>query len=637
MPRHNQSFEGFINGGCKIRKRGCSSSTSSSLLQSNRYKRAIRIRGKGASTKPVHMWRMNGRSPSSSGRISDSSWCRISNYGCSGTQATVSARKLANALWEMSRNSSALEFEKLKEKIAKREKSGDYKLRRSIEVISPPRRPSDEGHSPVLVRSEESRSRSHKRVISKKPGHGGLSNRALDYLSSGSLMESEFHSQSFIPENSILLAKEHLKDLRNSLSTSKELLKILSRFWEPAEQHNLVFTVFSALRAELEQAILNGDQLFDEQRSICSDINNYLKEKLSFEIQTLKNREREMISSSIQSIMRELESEKKLRRRAERLNKKLAMELAETRTSLLNTGNELACERRTREIVEHVCDELARGIDEGKEEVEELKRESAKVLEDLEKERKMLQLADEWREERVQMKLSEAKLQFEEKNAAVDRLRNELEAFLTTEKGSGDGKGHDAPAGDFEVEEQSTVCPNKVDETVEDEEKISTGELSEDCDLHSIELNMDSKSRSFNWSYATGSADYCRSFEENNEGSENSSNKASKSIGNEKEESSRKSSQDFSHDWKQGRPSRSNANIDEDAERYISVKELRDHLLAGSRIILPQDTRSPTRPWSTSTNQQWDSLKGLHGSEERLYEGLKVADLVKKLEGVDRT
>lgn len=151
MPRFNQSPEGFINGGCKIRKRGCSSSTSSSLLQSNRYKRAILIRGKGASTKPVPMWRMNGRSPSSSGRISDSSWCRISNYGCSGTQATVSARKLANALWEMSRNSSALEFEKLKEKIAKREKSGDYKLKRSIEVISPPRRPSDEGHSPVLV------------------------------------------------------------------------------------------------------------------------------------------------------------------------------------------------------------------------------------------------------------------------------------------------------------------------------------------------------------------------------------------------------------------------------------------------------------------------------------------------------
>lgn len=630
MPRYNQSCEGFIKGDCKIRKRGFSSS-SSSLLQSNRFKRAILIRKKCASTTPVPMWRMNCRSPSSLGWISDSSSYRISKYGCSGTQAPVSARKLANALWEMNRNSSPLEFEKLQGKSGKMGKGGDYKLRRSIEVISPPQRSSHKDHSPVLVRSEESRSSCHRRVISKKLGHGGLSNRALDCLSSGSLVESELHSQSFMPRKSIMLTKEHLKDLRNALSTSKELLKILSRFWEPAEQHHLTFTVFSALGAELEQAILNGDQLFQEQRSICNEL-NYLKEKLAFEIQTLKNKERERISSSIQSIMKELESEKKRRRRAERLNKKLAMELATTKTSLLKAGNELANERRSKAIIEHVCDELAYGIGEEKAEVEELKRESAKVLEDLEKERRMLQLADEWREERVQMKLSEAKLQFEEKNAAVDRLKNELEAFLTTEKGSGDGKGHVAPTGDLEVQEQSTVSPSKVDETVEDEEEEeSTGELSEDCDLHSIELNMDSKSRSFNWSYATGSADYGRNFEENNVGSENSI-KASKSIGEEKIESSIKSSHAFSRDWQQGRLSRRNANMDDDAERYISVTELRDHLLAGSRIGM----KSPIRQWSTSTNQQSNRSKGFHDSEERLYEGLKITDLVKKLEGVDR-
>lgn len=443
-------------------------------------------------------------------------------------------------------------------------------------------------------------------------------------------LQSELHSQSFIPRKSIMLTKGRLKDLRNALSTSKELLKILSRFWEPTEQHHLAFTVFSALRAELEQAILNGDQLLQEHRFICSELNYYLKEKLAFEIQALKNKERERISASIQSIMKELESEKKRRRRVERLNKKLAMELAATRTSLLKAVNERASERRSREMIEHVCDELARGVVEEKAEVEELKRESAKVLEDLEKERRMLQLADEWREERVQMKLSEAKLQFEEKNAVVDRLRNELEAFLTTEKGSGDGKGHVAPARDLEVQEQNMVCPSKADETVGDEEKESTGELSEDCDLHSIELNMDIKNRSFNWSYATGSADHGRRFEETNVGSENS-NKASKSIGDEKEEiSSRKSSQVFSQDWQQESLCRSTANMDEDAERYISVKELRDHLLAGSRIGM----RSPIQQWSISTNQQLDRMKGFHGSEERLYEGFNVSDLVKKLERV---
>ncbi|KAE8779328.1 hypothetical protein D1007_47662 [Hordeum vulgare] len=46
----------------------------------------------------------------------------------------------------------------------------------------------------------------------------------------------------------------------------------------------------------------------------------------------------------------------------------------------------------------------------------------------------MLRLADELREERVQMKLLEARLQFEEKNAVVEQLRGELEAFLETKK-----------------------------------------------------------------------------------------------------------------------------------------------------------------------------------------------------------
>ncbi|XP_020574425.1 LOW QUALITY PROTEIN: uncharacterized protein At5g41620-like [Phalaenopsis equestris] len=597
------------------------------------------------------MWRMNVRSPSSSGRISDSSCCPMSGYGCSGTQAPVSARKLANALWEMSRNSSSLELEKLQGKIAKWEKSRDYNLRRPIEVISQPQRPSNEGHCPVLLKSEKAWCSSHRRRILKKSGLEGLSDRTLDCFSCGSLMEGEFHSQSFIPGESLMSAKGHLKDLRNALLTSKELLKILSRFWEPAEQHNLPFTVFSAIRTEVEQAIFNVDQLFQEQRSICSEL-NCLKEKLVFEIQMFKNKERERFSLSLQSIMKELQSEKKLSRRVKRLNEKLAMELAETRASLLQAGNELASERRSREILEHVCDELAKGIGGEKAEVEEMKRDSTNVLENLEKEREMLQLADEWREDWVQMNLSEAKHQFEEKNAAVNQLRNELEAFLTNGMGSGVGKGRDAPARDseheeertvcpskrdapardLEHEEERTVCPSKVDETVEDEEKESTGELSEDCDLHSIELNMDSKSRSFNWSYATGSTVFGRSFEESNEGGSENSDKEFKSNGDVKEESSRKNSLVFSRDWRQGRLSKSNASIDEDAERYISVKELRDRLLAGSRINLPPGMRGPCRQWSRSTNQQQGRLKGFHDSEERLCEGLKVADLVKKLE-----
>ncbi|KAJ1440728.1 hypothetical protein SESBI_01798 [Sesbania bispinosa] len=131
-----------------------------------------------------------------------------------------------------------------------------------------------------------------------------------------------------------------------------------------------------------------------------------------------KRREREKIHDAVKNVAEELAVEKKLRRQTERLNKKIAKEMAN--------------EKRAKEILEQICDELARGIGEDRAQVEELKRESAIVREEVEKEREMLQLADVLREERVQMKLSEAKYQFEEKNAVLEKLRNELEGFMRT-------------------------------------------------------------------------------------------------------------------------------------------------------------------------------------------------------------
>ncbi|KAL5830785.1 hypothetical protein ACOSQ4_016139 [Xanthoceras sorbifolium] len=101
--------------------------------------------------------------------------------------------------------------------------------------------------------------------------------------------------------------------------------------------------------------------------------------------------------------------------------------------SLSKATKELESEKRAKEILEQVCDELARGVG-------ELKRQSVEVRDEVEKEREMLQLADVLREKRVQMKLSEAKYHFEETNAAVETPRNELEAYLRTKKGEENGE-----------------------------------------------------------------------------------------------------------------------------------------------------------------------------------------------------
>lgn len=76
---------------CKIRKRGASSSSSSSLVQNFRLKRAILVRKRGGSSTPEPSWKMTTRlSPlrgdEASGKVKE---------------ASVSARKLAATLWEI--------------------------------------------------------------------------------------------------------------------------------------------------------------------------------------------------------------------------------------------------------------------------------------------------------------------------------------------------------------------------------------------------------------------------------------------------------------------------------------------------------------------------------------------------------
>lgn len=98
--------------------------------------------------------------------------------------------------------------------------------------------------------------------------------------------------------------------------------------------------------------------------------------------------------AQIMELNAELEYERKARKKLESSNKRMAKELLE--------------ERRGREAVERLCAELAKEISSGKAEICRMKR-------DMEEERKMLRMSEVLREERVQMKLAEAKILFEEK------------------------------------------------------------------------------------------------------------------------------------------------------------------------------------------------------------------------------
>uniref|UniRef100_A0A5B6ZCH5 Uncharacterized protein n=1 Tax=Davidia involucrata TaxID=16924 RepID=A0A5B6ZCH5_DAVIN len=596
MSKQNLGVEGRIEGQCKVRKRGCSSSSSSSLVQNYRLKRALLVGKRGGSSTPVPTWMLGSRPPS----------CALKS-GESVKEVSVSARKLAATLWEINEvHSPPLNENKIQMRSRER-------IVKSSKFCSMQSHLSDPSHSPGSERMvDRYRAGSQRRKTSIVPHLGGL-----DSIYNASIikaMQIENQSRRLTPSRYVVGVKTRLKDVSNSLTTSKELLKVLNRVCGLEEQKSSNISLVSALRAELDRACVQVDRLIQEQRSNNnrSEIDCLLKQ-FAEEKAAWKSKEQDRIYNAIASVAGELKVEKKMRRQTERLNKKLGRELADTKASLSKAVKELESEKRAREILEQVCDELARGIGEDRALVEELKRESAKVREEVEKERQMLQLADVLREERVQMKLSDAKYQFEEKNEAVDKLRDELEACLRSklgeEKGDGGFTNLDRSE-ELEILKKTLLrsCQNGG-KGKEEEGEVVNGEENEgdddsgDSDLHSIELSMDNNSKSYNWSFD----DLERtSVDAKIKGRKSISEKIRRSTSLERTISDGIEWEENSDVFDRGRSFELatkawKKDCEDEIERYKMVKDLRDHILSGSRIASSQRFASPKQQhWGQS-------------------------------------
>lgn len=104
--------------------------------------------------------------------------------------------------------------------------------------------------------------------------------------------------------------------------------------------------------------------------------------------------ELELCVARVRELRAELEFERRMRRKAESMNEVLAVELAE--------------ERRRSGAAEAECQRM-------REEVDAMRAEMEHALEEIDEERRMLNVAELWREERVQMKLADAKAAVEER------------------------------------------------------------------------------------------------------------------------------------------------------------------------------------------------------------------------------
>lgn len=112
MRRESQDMEIRVKGPCKVRKRRCSSSSSSSLLRNYRLKRAILGGKRGGSSTPIPAWNMSSKPP-------------------------LSARKLAATLWEIKDVASPLEKEIIEEYGSGKELRKNDRILRSSRFLDP--------------------------------------------------------------------------------------------------------------------------------------------------------------------------------------------------------------------------------------------------------------------------------------------------------------------------------------------------------------------------------------------------------------------------------------------------------------------------------------------------------------------
>ncbi|XP_051120267.1 uncharacterized protein At5g41620-like [Andrographis paniculata] len=589
MARRSLDVDGGIGYGgrvSKVRKRGCLSSTSSSTLGQNyRLKRALLVGKRGGSTTPVPQWKM--MNSESSSPENDKAFKYLAGRKVEKVkELPVSARKLAAILWEINRVPSPRSKRSiLEDKASEVGSVGKNTVAETSKLSSE----GTKQHKPAK--------RTNRIPASCQELKSGCNLAGAASLQNDIMQVCETKNNVWKHCTHVLGLKNPLKDVYDGLVTSKELLKVIfNRIRRIDRAKSTSLSLVSIVEFELDRActriykLIQGHMANKNRAELL--LKHFRDEKL-----VLGGKEQErIIHCVINSLVGDLEMQKKLRRKTDKLSEKLRKELLQTKASLVTANKALKSEKKAREMVELVCEELARGVGEDRAKVEELKNQSAKLREEVEKESEMLQLADMLREERVQMKLLEAKYMFEEKNALVDELRNKLEAYLKSRTDEKQGNGSPRyqkikvlekylketfPGSDCQQDEEKDHI-----ETMKNKEEEDSG----DSDLCSIELNMDDHSKSFVWGEAVKN--------------ESKRKMVDKSNGRNPIPEKNQTNYGDTISWEFKTTSENNGlhgftshgcvkDVEDEMKRYRMIKDLRDNIVSGSRTASSQDMSSP--------------------------------------------
>ncbi|GLJ44892.1 hypothetical protein SUGI_0944970 [Cryptomeria japonica] len=419
----------------------------------------------------------------------------------------VSARKLAANLWELQEIPVISGGMKKSGRLSGRDGGGKDRS----QLLQLPSHLADPPHSPRLQVAPSNGSLRKQIAFSLIQQQGSIDRNGgalqpLSPASCSSSVEVGAHNQAITPTSSLDL-KIRPRESGYSLATSTELLKVLNRIWSLEEQHSSSMSLVTALRVELDHARARVQELMQEQKADRHQIDNLIK-RIADEKMVWKSKEQDKIRAAVQSVREELEDERKLRRRSESLHRKLAREIAEIKTAFAKALQDMERDRKSRELMEDFCDELTKEILEDNLEADDEKEESASVRKEAASGQQILQLAEIWREERIQMKLAEARFDPDEKNEIIDRLRTELESFLKAKRANNfrnemQYQKDDRHTDMFRRQSLESMHLNGTVSAPQD----AGDEDSADSDLRSLEINRDNADdnniRSYKWGYAS--------------------------------------------------------------------------------------------------------------------------------------
>ncbi|ONK69935.1 uncharacterized protein A4U43_C05F28500 [Asparagus officinalis] len=293
-------------------------------------------------------------------------------------------------------------------------------------------------------------------------------------------------NQAITPSSSLDL-KGRLRGSGHNIKTSTELVKVLNRIWSLEEQLASNVSLVKTLKVELHHAHSRIQELTQEQQSYRHEMDDLMK-RVSEDRLSRKHKEQERIKEAVQSMKTEVEDEKKLRQWSEGLHRKLAKELSEADSAFKMTLNDLQSERNARYLLEDLCDEFAKGLQEYDREIQNLKQKFGKDG-NHSLDHSLHHISKVWMEGRLQMKIAEAQGDEAEKKSILKGLSAKITSFVQARRLNGSARRKGEKESSLRRRSLESVHLNAAvgaPQDAEDDDSVVS-------DLHCFELNMDVK------------------------------------------------------------------------------------------------------------------------------------------------